>query len=341
MKNPDDNFIYNYMFLEGLNEKVQAEFMRMPDAIDVEEISLSDVLVLAKRAEQAAKLQSGTFLAASTPSGGDAHNKVQNKSSNKRRGYSKSSQDAKSSNSQALGESEKRFLKMNIERGGGLIVRRETQFKSAWREWARKEGVCSKCCTKGHIWKRCNAEEKLKSRDKGKDGKFNSIEMNSSDSAIEDDQPCSYHDVEYLFSLCQRRDSLMLYDCQINNCHGTVLTDCAATKNFISKDFALKSNVKFRKNTKPCTVKLPNGETMQVLGDCLLEITLSEWTGIVRATIIDMKADFDIVLGLEWMVEVQPIPDWATFDWYIPSIAGTLRIAHRSGVGVPSEAPTL
>ena len=226
---------------------------------------------------------------------------------------------------------------MNITRGGGLIVRKETRFKSAWQEWARKEGVCSKCCMKGHIWKKCKAEEKFRTNGKGKSGKLNSIEMDSSDSAMDDVESCSDHDIEYLFSLCQRKDSLMLYDCQINSCHGTVLTDCAATKNFISKDFALRLNVKFLKNTKPCKVMLPSGGAMQVLGDCQFEIKLSEWTGIVRATIIDMKADFDIVLGLEWMAEVRPIPDWITFDWYVPTATGTLRIAHRSDVEVPLQ----
>jgi len=194
---------------------------------------------------------------------------------------------------------------------------------------------------KGHIWKKCKAEEKFRTNGKGKSGKLNSIEMDSSDSAMDDVESCSDHDIEYLFSLCQRKDSLMLYDCQINSCHGTVLTDCAATKNFISKDFALRLNVKFLKNTKPCKVMLPNGGTMQVLGDCQFEIKLSEWTGIVRATIIDMKADFDIVLGLEWMAEVRPIPDWITFDWYVPTATGTLRIAHRSDVEVPLQKSTL
>ena len=54
-----------------------------------------------------------------------------------------------------------------------------------------------------------------------------------------------------------------------------------------------------------------------------------------------MKAHFDIVLGLEWMAETRPIPDWITFDWYIPTATGTLWIAHRSGIGVPLQEPML
>ena len=68
----------------------------------------------------------------------------------------------------------------------------------------------------------------------------------------------------------------MLYNCQINSRHGTVLTDCRATKNYISKDFTLQSNIKFEKNTKPYIVRLPNGETMHVLREYLFEIKLTE-----------------------------------------------------------------
>src|SRR4030095_5600104 len=54
-----------------------------------------------------------------------------------------------------------------------------------------------------------------------------------------------------------------------------------------------------------------------------------------------MHAEFDIVLGLEWMAEVRPIPDWNTFDWYVSNEMGTLRIAHCSGARVPKQQPKL
>ena len=76
MKDPKDNFIYNYIFLEGLNQKVQAEFVCLPDAVDVEDLNLQGVLVLAKRAEQAAKLQSGTLMTAPGPPEGGEHNRT-------------------------------------------------------------------------------------------------------------------------------------------------------------------------------------------------------------------------------------------------------------------------
>ena len=45
------------MFVEGMNLKVQAEFMRLPNAIDMEDMILQEVLVFAKRVEQAVRLQ--------------------------------------------------------------------------------------------------------------------------------------------------------------------------------------------------------------------------------------------------------------------------------------------
>jgi hypothetical protein len=55
---------------------------------------------------------------------------------------------------------------------------------------------------------------------------------------------------------------------------------------------------------------------------------MSEWRGSVAATIIDINADFDIVLGIDWFKQVQPVPDWSTLDWLVPSEFGTVRIEH-------------
>jgi hypothetical protein len=46
-----------------MNPKVQAEFMRLPDAVDMEDMTLQEVLVFAKRAEQTIRLQSGIRIA--------------------------------------------------------------------------------------------------------------------------------------------------------------------------------------------------------------------------------------------------------------------------------------
>jgi hypothetical protein len=60
---------------------------------------------------------------------------------------------------------------------------------------------------------------------------------------------------------------------------------------------------------------------------------MSEWNGSIRAIIIDIDTDFDIVLGLDWFKEIQPVPDWSTLDWYMPTESGTVRIEYLSYKG--------
>jgi hypothetical protein len=52
-----------------------------------------------------------------------------------------------------LTEGEKKFINMNRDRGGGLVVRSDTRHKSEWQEIARKEGRCLICAAKGHSWR--------------------------------------------------------------------------------------------------------------------------------------------------------------------------------------------
>ena len=166
--------------------------------------------------------------------------------------------------------------------------------------------------------------------------------VHSDNNGMEDDDPCSMSqkirhqkyasDYEYLTSLCERKDRLMTYGCKIKDRKGKALTDSGATRNYISKDYATKSNLRINKSNAR-SVKLPNGRTMRVLGLCEFELQLSEWTGLVRAIVLDeMQTDkFDLVLGLEWLKEVAPIPDWSTFDWFVYTPEGRiLRIKHES-----------
>jgi hypothetical protein len=73
---------------------------------------------------------------------------------------------------------------------------------------------------------------------------------------------------------------------------------------------------------------------MKILGQCEFELKMSEWTGTVVATILDLDADFDIVLGLSWHRQWKPLPDWDTLDMFINTPEGALRIAHKFGMHV-------
>jgi len=84
---------------------------------------------------------------------------------------------------------------------------------------------------------------------------------------------------------------------------------------------------------------------MKVLGECEFELGMSEWTGMVPVTALDLDADFDIILGLQWHRQWKPIYDWDTLDVFISAPGSAQRILHNyygSKVeGWLSTAPTL
>ena len=45
---------------------------------------------------------------------------------------------------------------------------------------------------------------------------------------------------------------------------------------------------------------LPNGAEMNILSCCEFLMIMGEWPGWVQATILDIKAEFDVILGLSW-----------------------------------------
>src|SRR5437016_1726017 len=57
-------------------------------------------------------------------------------------------------------------------------------------------------------------------------------------------------------------------------------------------------------------MKLLNGYSMKKIGIMELELQISEWKGVVKAFVLDLKSDFDVVLGMEWHQEWDLIPHW-------------------------------
>src|SRR5437667_9333637 len=60
MKHVDDNHIYYYMFIAGLEKETNAEVLCLPESLRIEEMEFHEVLELAKRAEQTVKTRSDT-----------------------------------------------------------------------------------------------------------------------------------------------------------------------------------------------------------------------------------------------------------------------------------------
>jgi hypothetical protein len=56
---------------------------------------------------------------------------------------------------------------------------------------------------------------------------------------------------------------------------------------------------------------------------------MGEWEGWIQATILDIKAEFDVILGLSWYRQWKPVPDWDTLDMFVSTPTGVQRIEHK------------
>ena len=93
-----------------------------------------------------------------------------------------------------------------------------------------------------------------------------------------------------------------MFSCIIRNKHGIALLDTDATRNYISRAYAKQIGLSI--NSSPIdVVNLPNGQVMRVYGIVEFEMDISEWRGKITIMILDMHAIFDVVLGMEWILE--------------------------------------
>ena len=323
MKHPDDKHLYHFMFIAGLKPNINAEVLRLPESLKMEDMKFNEVLELAKRAEQT--INSQLDVKCVTDTSGDRKVKMKDKS-----GGECSSHSVEVSR-ERLTPREKSFLTQNIERGGGMIVNEGLRKKWEWIKMARKHGVCLKCAAKGHHIAECTVGGSKPGTTESNGGKLAAMldrMQDNMDSAI-------HPDSEYLCSISERTSNiLMMYHCEVGKVSGTMLTDTGATKNYVSARYAKKANLPFNKGVNAdslCSIRLPNGQDMRILGQCEFELKMSEWTGTVVATILDLEADFDVILGLSWHHQWKPLVDWDTPDMFVNAPEGALRIVHKFG----------
>ena len=70
---------------------------------------------------------------------------------------------------------------------------------------------------------------------------------------------------------------------------------------------------------------------MRVHGITEFELEMSEWKGKVRALVLELQADFDVVLGMEWHQEWEPVPNWKKLEFTVETTQGTKRIRRLPG----------
>src|SRR5436190_22225788 len=130
-----------------------------------------------------------------------------------------------------------------------------------------------KCASSKHLGDTCSVQ--AKDTGKGSDhsrkgGSKNGLHamitaMEAEEAGLSEMNP----DAQYLCSVQDksRKDlSLMMYNCVVNNSKGTALGDPGATLDYISAEYARRSNVRFLEKPKSRAVTLPNGTKMKILG---------------------------------------------------------------------------
>ena len=207
-----------------------------------------------------------------------------------------------------------------------MIVNEGLRNKLGWIKWATREKLCLTCAGKGHRSVNCAAEGSKPEKALN----LNAMLERMQDNVDNEMDP----DSDYLCSIHDRSDVLMMYHCEVNKVQGTMLADTGANKNYISARYAKKANLRFRRGDANSlrSIRLPNGQDMKILGLCEFELKMSEWTGTVVATILDLEADFDVVLGMEWHRQWKPLADWDTLDMFVNTPEGALRIVHKLGI---------
>jgi len=164
--------------------------------------------------------------------------------------------------------------------------------------------------------------------------------------------------INLIDELCFLRDCSLLYNLRGSTAHmfhsfqcqekeGLCMFDTGAiNKNYISKKFFKTLSLPLH-TTVERNAKLPNGQIMKVYGTSVLPLHLSEWHGNVQVNVIDLDADFDIILGLPWHKEHRPWIHWDTMIYEVeqkgkkckifPSSASKLIDIGKASLNVISE----
>ena len=124
MKHVDDNHVYHYMFVAGLEKRINAEVLRLPESLHIEEMEFHEVLELAKRAEQTVKSHTNSTV--------QGQAKLTKAKPSMRPNDKGSHQPSNRINRERLTSKEKEFLNSNLKHRGGLIVYKHIYNKLEW-----------------------------------------------------------------------------------------------------------------------------------------------------------------------------------------------------------------
>ena len=104
---------------------------------------------------------------------------------------------------------------------------------------------------------------------------------------------------------------LWLLPCKVNGLQGAAYPDTGATKCYSSRKYVQEAGLKVEKLDVPMEVSVAGGHRMSVYGKCDIPMEMpTGWKEIVQTYVLDLDAEFDIVLGMNWHRRWKPIVDW-------------------------------
>jgi hypothetical protein len=128
----DGRHQFNFMFVRSLLPEIKTGVLRLPEAKNLETISLQDTLELATRVEESAKSIANDSSQRASKAGPERHSRKEGSTEG---GIDRTK----------LSPKERRFLDSNVKRGGGLSVFPSVQKKCRCTPssgHAHREGVC-------------------------------------------------------------------------------------------------------------------------------------------------------------------------------------------------------
>ena len=223
-----------------------------------------------------------------------------------------------------LTHEQKRHLEALIARGGGQFVGKNVFGNTEWFAMAKEKNVCATCAAHGHRQRDCSLTPKDKKKGRDKDISSGKGQLNAMLPGLDSEM---LTDCECFASLADHsRIPLAIFSCSINGEHSCSCGDTGASRCGISRKYATRAGLKVQ-TTPVRIVKLPNGQVMKSYGSVEFMLRMGEWQGMVTAMVLDMDADFDVVLGMEWFLEWEPNWHYRPLSLSIATTDGVKRIA--------------
>ena len=99
-----------------------------------------------------------------------------------------------------------------------------------------------------------------------------------------------------------------------------VLLDCGASRDFISQTEVNKRKLPVSPLSHKIRIVLADGRTTVATQQCTITFTVNAATFTRTCIVIQMNSAYDIILGMPFLTEVNPIIDWKLKHWKTPDM---------------------